>query len=480
MTIAKTIKRHVVLGALVLSSIYLRAQDDPVIMTINGEDVPRSEFEYSYNKNNSEGVIDKKTIEEYVDLFINYKLKVVAAMEAQLDTLSSFKKEFARYRNQQVKPVLATDADVEREAKQFYNEWCSQVGARGLAHACHILLRISQTATEAEQAAVKERIDSVYNALLAGADFEELAKRVSQDEDSAPRGGLLPWMATGQTVKEFEDQAFALQPGEMSRPFLTPSGYHIILMKERKQPDPYEDMKEDIIDFLEKRNIRAKIVNEKVGERVRQSDGRLTKDEVMAALADSLSQTDSATKYLIQEYHDGLLLFEISNRAVWAKAAQDEEGLERYYKRNKKKYGWSGKRFRGIAYHVKVQEDADSIKDCVKDLPFNEWGPALGKRFNSGEELRIRVEKGIFKEGDNALVDKEIFGKDTTVAHMDGYPIDGTYGKLLKKGPEDYNDVRGLVIADYQEEKEKEWVESLRQKYDVEIREDVLATVNNH
>ena len=60
---------------------------DPVIMKIAGKPVLRSEFEYSYNKNNSEGVIDKKNIDEYVDLFINYKLKVQAALEEQLDKL---------------------------------------------------------------------------------------------------------------------------------------------------------------------------------------------------------------------------------------------------------------------------------------------------------------------------------------------------------------------------------------------------------
>ena len=85
------------------------AQSDPVIMTINGVPVSRSEFEYSYNKNNSEGVIDKKTVDEYVDLFINYKLKVAAALDAHLDTLSSFKSEFAQYRDQQVRPSFITE-----------------------------------------------------------------------------------------------------------------------------------------------------------------------------------------------------------------------------------------------------------------------------------------------------------------------------------------------------------------------------------
>ena len=72
------------------------AQTDPVIMTVAGVDVPRSEFEYSYNKNNTDGVIDKKTVEEYVELFVNYKLKVQAALDARLDTTTAFRQEFAR------------------------------------------------------------------------------------------------------------------------------------------------------------------------------------------------------------------------------------------------------------------------------------------------------------------------------------------------------------------------------------------------
>lgn len=101
------------------------AQSDPIIMKVNGQPVTRSEFEYSYNKNNSEGVIDKKTVEEYVDLFINYKLKVVAAMDAHLDTLSSFQQEFAMYRDQQVRPSFINDEDIEKRARQEY-DYCME------------------------------------------------------------------------------------------------------------------------------------------------------------------------------------------------------------------------------------------------------------------------------------------------------------------------------------------------------------------
>ena len=182
---------------------------------------------------------------------------------------------------------------------------------------------------------------------------------------------------------------------------------------------------------------------------------------------------------LIQEYYDGLLLYEMSNRMVWDKAAKDDAALATYFKKNKKKYSWSEPRFKGIAYHVKKQEDVDAVKNCVKKLPFDKWAEALRTQFNNDSIIRIRVEKGLFKQGDNALVDREIFKKDTTVTAVKDYPIDAVYGKVLKKNPEDYTDVRGLVVADYQDELEKIWVADLRRKYAVEINKEVLQTVNN-
>ena len=132
-------------------AISIFAQTDPIIMTVNGEPVLRSEFEYSYNKNNSEGVIDKKTVEEYVDLFVNYKLKVVAAIDAKYDTLQSFKDEFAQYRDQQVRPLLITNDDVEAEARRIYDETVKRIGPDGLIQVSHILLRLNQQATPEEQ-----------------------------------------------------------------------------------------------------------------------------------------------------------------------------------------------------------------------------------------------------------------------------------------------------------------------------------------
>jgi len=456
------------------------AQTDPVIMTVNGQPVLRSEFEYSYNKNNSEGVIDKKTVDEYVDLFINYKLKVIAALDEKYDTLKSFKKEFAQYRDQQLRPMLVTDADVEAEAHRIYDETVKRIGPDGLVQASHILLRLNQQASDSEVAAAKVRIDSIYKALKAGADFAELAKKVSEDPGSARQGGLLPFVQRGQFVKEFEDVAFSLQPGQMSDIVQTAYGFHIIKVMEKKMLEPFEFHHDNIIRFIEQRNLRDRIAEQKVDELVKASNGTKTKEQIMDEKADELSAKDMELKYLIQEYHDGLLLYEISNKLVWDKAAKDDSGLANFFKKNKKRYEWDEPRFKGMAFHVKDEADVQAVKDCVKKLPFDKWAEKLRSTFNNDSVLRIRVEKGIFKKGDNALVDSVIFKKDTTVTKVKDYPIDGVYGKVLKKRPEDYTDVRGLVVADYQEALEKEWVAELRKKYLFTVNKEVLETVNKH
>jgi peptidyl-prolyl cis-trans isomerase SurA len=454
--------------------------DDPVIMVVNGDPVTRSEFEYSFNKNNSEGVIDKKSVEEYVDLFINYKLKVAAALDAKYDTLQSFKLEFAQYRDQQVMPAFVTDADMEAEAHKIYDQTVEQIGPDGLIQCAHILITAKQQAPQSEWDAAKVRIDSIYQALKNGADFAELAKKVSQDPGSAREGGLLPFVQRGRLVKEFEDAAYALQPGEMSGVVQSPYGYHIILMKERKMLEPFEFHHDNIIKFMEQRNMRDQIASQKVSDIVKASNGEVTKAQLMEQKADELSAQDQEMKYLIKEYHDGLLLYEISNNLVWEKAAKDEAGLANYYKKHKKNYMWDEPRYKGMAYHVKEKGDVKAVRDCVKKLAFDKWAEALRSTFNADSVIRIRVEKGIFKKGDNALIDSIVFKKDTTVTHLTDYPIDAVYGKLLKKGPEDYTDVRGLVVADYQEALEKEWVADLRRKYAVKVNEEVLKTVNKH
>ena len=467
-------------AALLSSTMVFAQQNDPVIMTVNGQPINRSEFEYSYNKNNTEGVIDKKSVEEYVDLFINYKLKVQAALDAKLDTLTSFKQEFMTYRDQQVRPSMITDADVEAETRKIYKETRDRIeNSGGLVRCAHILLALKQKATDSEQTAIANRADSIYNVLKKGGNFAELAKKYSSDPGSAARGGELPLITKGQTVQSFETALFSMKPGEISHPVLSPFGYHIIKYIEKEEFQPYDSLKADIYHFIEARNLREQIIDQKLKDMAVEAGNGVTPQQLVEKKLAEMEAKDDNLKHLIREYHDGLLLIEMSTRTIWDKAAADEEGLQSFFKKNKKNYAWKEPRFKGIAYHVQNQGDVKAVKNCVAKVPFKEWGKTLRTTFNNDSTIRVRVEKGLFKAGDNALIDREIFKQKAEVKPVKDYPIDAVYGKKLK-APEELDDVRSQVVSDYQEVLEKEWVKDLRKKYAVTVNREVLATVNKH
>lgn len=472
-------KIKLLLGVTLMCGTLSFAQNaDPVVMTVNGKPVPRSEFEYSYNKNNTDGVIDRKSVKEYVDLFINYKLKVEAAKEAGLDTMLSFRQEFSGYRDQQIRPAMISEEDVEAEARKIYRQTQQQIDQNGgMVHVAHILVMMKQQATPDENRKAKVRIDSIYDALKRGADFAALAKQVSQDPGSANNGGELPMIVKGQTLKEFEDVAWSLKDGEMSEPFMSPAGWHIVLKKGHQNFYSYDSQRDAIMKYIDQRGLRDQIINAKLDTLSKQE--HVSTAALLEAKRKEMEAKDPSLKYLIREYYDGLLLYEISNRTVWDKAQKDERGLQAFFKKNKKKYKWEEPRFKGIAYHTRDKKDVKAVVKAVKKLPFDLWAEKLRTTFNADSVLRIKVEKGLFKKGDNALVDRKVFKTDTVPALMKDFPYTNVYGKKLK-APKEMSDVRALVVSDYQDYLEKQWVAQLRRKYQVTVNENVLETVNKH
>jgi len=114
-------KQIFIFGFSFISLMMLAQTEDPVIMKINGKNIKKSEFEYIYKKNNNEQVIDQKTLQEYVELFKNFKLKVAEAEYQGLDTTQAFKKELNEYRVQLAKPYLSDFPINEDLVKQKYN-----------------------------------------------------------------------------------------------------------------------------------------------------------------------------------------------------------------------------------------------------------------------------------------------------------------------------------------------------------------------
>jgi peptidyl-prolyl cis-trans isomerase SurA len=445
-------------------------EQDAVVMNVAGKDVTRAEFEYSFNKNNNEQTVDKKALDEYVQLFVDFKLKVAEAEAQKLDTMTAFINEYNGYRHQQAEEYLVDTAWIEQQARLTYENTASNIGPEGMVMASHILLRLPQDADETMQKQMMTRMDSIYTALMAGADFAEMAVKFSQDPGSAQQGGQLGWFFRKQMLKEFSDVTYSLKIGEISKPFFSPAGIHVVKLQDKKQFEPYSFHRESIYKFLEQRGVR-KMAVEMTIEALRKKYGEeLSKDEVLAREEQQLEKRYPEFRHLMQEYHDGLLLFEVSNREVWEKAAQDQEGLEKFFKKNKKNYAWDSPRFKGAVVHCTTPELAAQVKKDMKKMPEEQWRNYIQKEINQDSLKLAYMQVGLFKQGVNAHVDKQVFGeKEKEVTPMESYPYAVVIGKTQKKYPASYKDVRGPVTADYQKELEQLWIEGLRKKYPVTI-----------
>lgn len=456
----------------------LHAQSDPVLMTINGKDITRSEFEYSYNKNNSDGVIDKKSIDDYVPLFIDFKLKVAAAEDARYDTITSIQKELRGYKEQMVLPTIIDKDYIERQARETYDNTAARFEGEDLLAASHILVRMSPNATAEQQTKAKARIDSIYAALQGGADFAELARKCSEDPGSGPKGGALGQFGKGMMIPDFEKAAYAMKVGEICAPFKSTVGWHIIQLTDRHPFESYEFHHDKIIQFLEQRGVNEASANYYVDSIAKAR--KIDRDVVINELFENLKTKDSETRFFAQECYDGTMMFEICKTQIWDVAENDEDGIAKYYAKNKKNYQWDEPRFKGIVINAKNQAIVDNASKLLKkEKDDNKWGQMMVDAYNTDTLKNVRIEHGIYRMGDSPNVDKLAFHEQVELKQLKDYPFVGVYGRVIKK-PESYKDVRGLVLADFKVAKEKEWVSELRKKYTFHVNEDVLKTVNNH
>ena len=473
-------KKIAIWGASLMMGLSAVAQtNDPVVMKINGKSITKSEFEYSFKKNNSDGVIDKKTVEEYVPLYVDFKLKVAEAESQRIDTLSAIRKELDGYKEQMVVPTIVDNAYIEREARRTYDQTASRFEGQDLLTASHILVLMRQDATAEQQAQAKVRIDSIYNVLKAVPQtqlkekFAELAKEKSDDKGSAQRGGALGQFGKGMMIPDFENAAYALKAGEMSAPVKSTVGWHIIYMEERHPFEPFEFHHDNIIKFLEQRGIKEASANAYLDSVA--NERNITRAELVDELHKQMMEKDSDVKNLSQEYYDGTLMYEVTKKDVWDKAQANTAGQEAYFKAHKKDYTWDAPRFCGVVIHTKDAATMAKVKKLLKGAAEEDWAKTAVSLNNDSVKV-VRVERGIFKQGDNANVDKLVFGQKTEMKPMTGYPVTDIWGKKAK-APRTMKDVKGQVVTDFQNEQEKRWVEGLRKKFAVEVYDDVVKTV---
>ena len=187
---------------------------------------------------------------------------------------------------------------------------------------------------------------------------------------------------------------------------------------------------------------------------------------------ENLINENSEYRNLLNEYRDGMLLFEISDRNVWRRSKEDVEGIKAYFEANKEKYRtWTAPKFKGYV----VFATNDSIKEAAQtfvssnNIAAEELVEALRKEF--GKE--VKVERVLAAEGDNAIIDSLAFGKPTPTPAGKWTSFFAYGGKIIDQ-PEEVADERGKVTTDYQNTLEQEWLKSLKKKYKVKINKKVL------
>lgn len=182
--------------------------------------------------------------------------------------------------------------------------------------------------------------------------------------------------------------------------------------------------------------------------------------------------------YLMKEYHDGILLFDISNKEVWDRASNDTKGLKKYFEENRENYVWEKPHYKGNIIYCKDKATLKTAKVIAKNASPDSLSNYLNDRLNDSIKY-VKVVRGLWTQGEDTIVDKYVFKKGKFEPTAE-YPYVFVSGNLLKKYPETYEDVRGAVITDYQNYLEKEWIKLLRKKYPVWIDENVLKTVNKN
>jgi peptidyl-prolyl cis-trans isomerase SurA len=629
-------------------------ESDEILMTIHDRKITAGEFERIYRKNNSNTALEQQSVEEYLELFVNFKLKVIEAEEQGLDTTSAFRREFNGYKAQLAKPYLSDKEEIEIFKKEAFERaqkelnvnhilirladnaspedtssaWDKAIGirdkiiageefgvlaratsddpsaktnsgnlgwftvfrmiypfetaayntpkgqislpvrtrfgyhliqvlderpAQGEIRVAHIMVMVPESMTENEKIKSREKIYSLHDSIKSGMDFSALASKYSEDRGSASQGGELPWFGTGRMVMEFENAAFKLKEiGDVSEPVKTAFGWHIIKLLDRKVFDDYEKMEADLQNDVTKsdRNMYArkamisrikksndymeypgnlqpfynlvdssifhrtwdaerasgftdelfkigdrsygqddftKYLNENQGGRiinievfVNSSFEKFSEESVLKYAENQLPEKYPDFRHLVQEYHDGILLFDLTDKMVWSRAVSDTAGLEAFYEENKDNYKWEI-RMDATLYTCRDRKVAEFARGLILNSRKKTPGPetivaSVIEEFQ--DSTCIIVENRKFEKDDHSLVRNMDWKESISgLEEINDKTLFLVNNKILKPEARRLDESRGIVTADYQNQLEKQWIQLLRQKYEVIVNRDILSKI---
>ena len=617
------------------------------VLTIDSQNISLEEFKNVFYKNNNNTELTKEYLDEYMQLFVNFKLKVKEADELGLDTIAAFISELDGYRIQLAKPYLKNkefDENMLTEAydrmkqdikashilisvdekataqqeKEAYDKalavrssilantisfaaaakknsddksaltndgnlsyftafmmvydfesaaYSTEIGeismpvktkygyhiikvtdkreASGEAKVAHIMFKSGQGSDEKKLNEAKDNINKIAELLKNGDDFSDVAERFSEDRSTAVKGGSLPAFGVGKMVPEFESVAFGLKEvGDISVPFRTEYGWHIITLLERKGIPPFEEVKAELKRKIESDSrgelskqalfaklhktykvvnnpkvytafrmktantiasgtfsplsennaklftIDGKIItvssfvnyilfNQRVGNDIDEMYLAFVNEELLAYEESQLETKYPEYKALLQEYREGILLFDLTNTKVWTKAVEDTLGLQNFFKANNSNYRWEN-RVDATVYSCIDLATAIRVKRAIyKKHRGNITDAEILTETNTDAPLSLQINTKKFVKGENEYVDEVDWelGIASDIKTKDGSYIIVDIHEVLSSELKELNETRGKVISDYQNTLELEWIASLKEKYKVSIINEVLYSL---
>jgi len=208
-----------------------KGDNEEIVFTFGDKEVRKAEFVSVYEKNNTiSGHFDEKSLKEYLELYIKFKLKVQQAKDMQLDTLSSIHAEFTKYRKQISKSYLSDKQFKDKLIEKVYEKLKTEIKAS------HIMIKLAANTSDEDSLslAAYNKIMDARNRILKGEDFGEVALEVSQDPSAKTNKGNLGYFSAFEMVYDFEEAAYHTKVGAISMPVRTGFGYHILKVEDKR------------------------------------------------------------------------------------------------------------------------------------------------------------------------------------------------------------------------------------------------------
>ena len=395
-----------------LCSLISHAEDEP-LLTVAGTEVTAAEYA-NYLRQNTRGTLDE---------FITYRLKVEDARAIHLDTLTAFRQHSKALEGEVIRAYTARQS--RHPSPQSQQPQQTDIPRQTLLLSV-ATQRLPQQARLRDERLALERMDTLLSVFRQrGGQFFFADGFEVHIAEPYPVAGLL---------KEFVAQIEKLSVGQISEPFISPFGVHII--KVESQPEQ-SDMPPLPTHF---------------------------NPETLA---------DSALRARLKEAHDGLLA------TFWDATHHPDQPTDQqmstYFTLHRGDYRWDLPHYKGAVITCPDKKTASQIKKALKKHPVERWQEVE----HAHPEWKAEIETGLYRIGDNPIIDHKAFKCGDGAPERPGKHT-FIMGKKLDKGPDDYRDVREQVSRDYVESELSRQTKALREKYKVEINQDVLKTVNSY